>query len=79
MADELLWLKSRSGRRVSKENNVLKVRCPICGTSCLWQDNPWRPFCSERCRLLDLGNWAAGDYRIAGAAASPIEDEEEEL
>jgi len=29
-----------------------------------WTDNPFRPFCSERCRLTDLGNWAAEKYRI---------------
>jgi len=43
------------------------MRCPICkkptDTS---KNNPFRPFCSERCRLLDLGTWASGDYRVAG-------------
>jgi endogenous inhibitor of DNA gyrase (YacG/DUF329 family) len=28
------------------------------------QDNPFRPFCSERCRLIDFGQWATGAYRI---------------
>lgn len=31
----------------------------------------WRPFCSERCRLQDLANWADGTYRVAAAPASP--------
>ena len=26
----------------------------------------WRPFCSERCKLADLGHWLSGDYRVAG-------------
>lgn len=41
------------------------VRCPQCGTETLYSpDNPWRPFCSERCKLIDLGAWAAEAYRI---------------
>ena len=34
----------------------------------MWQDNPSRPFCSERCKLIDLDNWLSERYRIAGAA-----------
>jgi endogenous inhibitor of DNA gyrase (YacG/DUF329 family) len=34
--------------------------------------NPkWRPFCSERCKLADLGRWLKGDYRVPGAPDSP--------
>jgi endogenous inhibitor of DNA gyrase (YacG/DUF329 family) len=32
--------------------------------------NTWAPFCSERCKLLDLGAWLDGDYRIPGAPVS---------
>jgi len=35
--------------------------------------NRYRPFCSERCQMIDLGLWAGGDYRIAG---SPVDDRE---
>ncbi len=35
-------------------------------------DPAWRPFCSERCRLLDLGNWVAGRYRVAGEATTIV-------
>jgi endogenous inhibitor of DNA gyrase (YacG/DUF329 family) len=35
----------------------------------------WRPFCSERCRLLDLARWVDGRYRIAGEPESPVPDE----
>jgi len=39
----------------------------------------WRPFCSERCRLLDLANWVDGRYRVvAEPAPSPDEDHEDE-
>jgi endogenous inhibitor of DNA gyrase (YacG/DUF329 family) len=42
-----------------------KVRCPQCGGDALWApENPWRPFCSERCKQIDLGAWASDAYRI---------------
>ncbi|MEP7270547.1 MAG: DNA gyrase inhibitor YacG [Acidobacteriota bacterium] len=39
-------------------------RCPGCHREAAWQDNPWRPFCSERCQMADLGRWVSGEYRI---------------
>lgn len=39
--------------------------CPRCGQPSMWQDNAFRPFCSERCKMIDLGAWASEDYRIA--------------
>ncbi len=44
------------------------VRCPRCGKRVVWEMNPFRPFCSERCKLIDLGMWASEAYRIAGAS-----------
>lgn len=53
---------------------TLEVKCPQCGKRVPWDDSaPWRPFCSERCRLIDLGQWAAEEHRIAGADVSPEE------
>ncbi|MGB4225306.1 MAG: DNA gyrase inhibitor YacG, partial [Candidatus Dechloromonas phosphoritropha] len=44
---------------------VRKVRCPQCGGESIWApENPWRPFCSERCKQIDLGCWASDSYRI---------------
>lgn len=41
------------------------VACPQCGKKMAYDPaNPFRPFCSERCRLIDLGAWAAENYRI---------------
>ncbi|HQR14865.1 MAG TPA: DNA gyrase inhibitor YacG [Nitrospira sp.] len=40
--------------------------CPECHQSTTWNDNPWRPFCSERCQLIDLGAWAGEQYRVPG-------------
>jgi len=42
-----------------------KVRCPQCGGESVWSaDNKYRPFCSERCKLIDLGAWASESYRV---------------
>ena len=38
--------------------------CPRCGEPSQWEDNPYRPFCSERCKLIDLGAWASESYSI---------------
>jgi endogenous inhibitor of DNA gyrase (YacG/DUF329 family) len=51
-----------------------EVPCPACGTKTVYAPtNPWRPFCSERCRRLDLGAWASERYRVQ---ARPERDDE---
>ena len=57
---------------------MLQVRCPICNTGTTWEGNPWRPFCSERCRLIDLDNWLAGRYRISSPRAGEDEPQKPE-
>lgn len=43
------------------------VQCPTCKKTVEWSEkNPWRPFCSERCKLIDLGEWASDSYVILG-------------
>ncbi|RLA85225.1 MAG: DNA gyrase inhibitor YacG [Deltaproteobacteria bacterium] len=42
------------------------MRCPLCGKPTRWTANPFRPFCSERCKLIDLGKWMMEEYRIEG-------------
>jgi endogenous inhibitor of DNA gyrase (YacG/DUF329 family) len=43
-----------------------------------WNENsPWRPFCSERCKLIDLGAWASEQHTIAGDPVEPTEDKKE--
>ncbi|MCA1797602.1 MAG: DNA gyrase inhibitor YacG [Desulfuromonadaceae bacterium] len=44
----------------------MKIKCPVCDKYADWSDNPSRPFCSQRCRNVDLGNWFDEDYRVAG-------------
>ena len=51
-----------------------KVKCPTCGKEVIWsENNPWRPFCCERCKLIDLGDWANEKHRIPGQPV-PIPD-----
>jgi endogenous inhibitor of DNA gyrase (YacG/DUF329 family) len=52
----------------------LKLRCPICKKPVKNSDSDF-PFCSERCRTIDLGKWASGAYVIA----SPLTDESETI
>ncbi|MBA5863223.1 MAG: DNA gyrase inhibitor YacG [Nitrospira sp. CR1.1] len=47
-------------------SSLSQSRCPECHQPTAWQDNPWRPFCSERCQLIDLGAWAGEQYRVPG-------------
>src|SRR5215475_9190251 len=39
-------------------------RCPQCRRETNWEDNHWKPFCSERCKMIDLGRWATEEYRV---------------
>jgi endogenous inhibitor of DNA gyrase (YacG/DUF329 family) len=40
--------------------------CPYCKKRVQFEDNKWWPFCSERCKIIDLGHWAMGTYKIPG-------------
>ena len=54
----------------------MRVKCPTCKRSIEWSaDNAFRPFCSERCRTVDLGAWFANAHAIAGDAAQPLDGE----
>ena len=55
----------------------LTVKCPICRAPVPWEGNPYRPFCSERCRLIDLGTWVEGKYRIPGKEAKEEREEDD--
>ena len=63
----------------------MKLKCPRCGKETESTGNPFRPFCSGRCKTIDLGNWIQGAYRIHtrevdqdedGAPAEPAETDE---
>ncbi len=58
-------------------NRIRKVACPKCGATSEWSTaNRFRPFCSERCRLIDLGAWASEDYRVPDVSI-PMEEPSE--
>lgn len=58
-------------------SSVLIVKCPICGKPVEWVDaNPFRPFCCERCKLIDLGQWAEERYSISIDSDNYQADEE---
>ena len=42
----------------------MEYRCPQCGKESVWEGNKYRPFCSERCKLIDLGTWADEKYKV---------------
>jgi len=48
-------------------------KCPTCGKAVEWRDNPWRPFCAERCKLIDFDKWASEEYRVPGPQINPAE------
>jgi endogenous inhibitor of DNA gyrase (YacG/DUF329 family) len=51
---------------------VRKVACPRCGAPAAFSpENKWRPFCSERCKTIDLGDWASERYRV------PVQEEKD--
>lgn len=55
------------------------MKCPTCRKPVRWvPESKWRPFCSERCRLIDLGAWAAEDHRIPGEPVRVPERDDED-
>ncbi|WLS78271.1 DNA gyrase inhibitor YacG [Erwinia pyri] len=58
------------------KDDVMVVNCPTCSKKVIWDElSPWRPFCSKRCQLIDLGEWAAEEKRIASSGDLSESDE----
>lgn len=55
------------------------VRCPQCGKTAEYEGNDFRPFCSERCRLIDFGAWADEEYALPAEHAELSDEEAEEI
>lgn len=56
-------------------NKPAIVTCPQCANEVVWnRDNPYRPFCSERCKMIDLGQWATENYRIPKTAEDDTDE-----
>ena len=55
--------------------NAMKIHCPTCQKPTNWNEqNQFRPFCSHRCKLIDLGDWASETNRIAGKVETSLLD-----
>lgn len=57
------------------KKHPLKLQCPTCLKDVDWEASPARPFCSERCRLIDLGKWSDEAFRIKGEEINREEGE----
>ena len=55
------------------------VKCPTCGKETQFEGNEFRPFCSERCKLLDFGAWADEEYSLAAEAQELSEEDAAEI
>ena len=57
-----------NSRSSGRAEPMSKVRCPICNAAMPgnWQDYPDYPFCTKRCRMIDLGRWLGEEYRVEG-------------
>jgi len=54
---------------------MVMVKCPNCGDKTEYTGNEFRPFCSERCKLLDFGVWADGGYAVPAESSSLTEED----
>jgi endogenous inhibitor of DNA gyrase (YacG/DUF329 family) len=54
---------------------MLRVKCPHCGAETQYEGNEFRPFCSERCKLLDFGAWADEEYSLPTESSEMTEQE----
>jgi len=53
---------------------VMKIKCPRCGNETTLENNPYRPFCGERCKLVDLGKWISEKYSISNTESQEEND-----
>ncbi len=75
MSESLVWFgKNLKHSLAMPRKRTLKLRCPICKKVVKSGDSDF-PFCSDRCRAIDLGKWASGAYVIP----SPVTDADEQI
>ncbi len=58
---------------------MTRMKCPNCGKQTEYSDNEYRPFCSERCKLLDFGAWADGVYTVPAESAVLTDEDIDEI
>lgn len=54
----------------------VKMTCPHCRKETAWEGNPYRPFCSERCKTIDLAAWADEKYRVPDKPSTSEEEDD---
>lgn len=60
------------------DDEIRTVKCPNCGKAVKWvAESRYRPFCSARCRQIDLGAWASESYRVPTSPPDPSADGDE--
>jgi len=70
--DEITSELKGAGKEVEDK---AKICCPVCHKKIVYDlNNPFRPFCSERCKLIDLGAWASDERSIPGPDLADDED-----
>jgi endogenous inhibitor of DNA gyrase (YacG/DUF329 family) len=58
---------------------MLVVKCPRCGAPVNFKENEFRPFCSERCKLLDFGAWADEEYNLPAESSEMTEQDLDQI
>ena len=61
------------------ENNMPLVKCPNCSKESEYTGNEFRPFCSERCKLIDFGVWVDGGYALPAETSSLTEEDLDQM
>jgi Uncharacterized protein conserved in bacteria len=65
---------------MSSSNIQLTVKCPTCKCAVIWShESKFKPFCSDRCRLIDLGEWIMEEKRIPGESLELDINEEDDF
>ena len=65
--------------RVIIFDKTMRVKCPRCGREVEYEGNEFRPFCSERCKLIDFGAWADEEYALPAEASEITEEDIAEI
>ncbi len=64
---------------MSTSDKPLVVKCPVCRRPVPWtSEQEFKPFCCERCKLIDLGEWAMEEKRIPGESLELENDSDED-
>lgn len=58
-------------------NKLLQVKCPQCGGVFSYYESEFRPFCTERCKMVDLGHWFEESYRVPTKEKAPTDQNNE--